>query len=259
MVDPHLVALDMSSSARIIEIAGVAGSGKSTLTRALCTQYAGCRVADSLHTRLPAHWPYVARGLPRALPLVAKSLLDRPAWSWDEIKFAIYVSAWDRYLRDRPEHRSGVTVLDQGPIFALARLLWGKKPITTRRSFEVWLRRTVERWSVELDAIVWLVAPDEALLARINQREQRHEAKGKPALEGLELIELHREAYGRLLELVGELGRPRVLRFDTSTMGPAQIAGELADLFEEPSGQQLTEGAHGLNVRQQHASVQEEI
>jgi chloramphenicol 3-O-phosphotransferase len=258
VVDAHLVALDMSSSARIIEIVGVAGSGKSTLTRALCAQYAGCRVADSLHTRLPAHWPYVAHSLPRVLPLVARSARNRPAWNWDEIKFVIYVSEWDRFLRDRPEHRSGVTVLDQGPIFALARLLWGKKPITTHRSFEIWLRRMVERWSVELDAIVWLVAPDEALLARINHREQRHEAKGKPVPEGLELIELHREAYGRLLELVTGVGRPRVLRFDTSTMSPAEIAGELADLFEEPSGQQLTEGAHGLNVRQQHASVQEE-
>jgi len=259
VVDARLDRLSMSSRARRIEIVGVAGVGKSTLTRTLCAQYAGCRVADSLHTRVPAHWPYVARSLPRVLPLVARSARNRPAWSWDEIKFAIYVSEWDRYLRDRPEHRSGVTVLDQGPIFALARLLWGKKPVTRGAPFETWLRRMVERWSLELDAIVWLVAPDEALLERINHREQRHEAKGKSVPEGLELIELHREAYGRLLELVTGLGRPRVLRFDTSTMGPAEIAGKLADLFGEQPAQQLTEDSRGLNVRQQHASAQEEI
>lgn len=247
----------MSSRARRIEIVGVAGAGKSTLTRTLSAQYSGCGVADSLHTRIPAHWPYVAHSLPRVLPLVARSARNRPAWSWDEVKFVIYVSEWHRFLRDRPEHRSGVTVLDQGPIFALARLLWGKKPVTRGGPFETWLQRMVERWSVELDAIVWLVAPDEALLERISHREQRHEAKGKPAPEGLELIELHREAYARLLELVTGLGRPRVLRFDTSTMRPAEIAGELADLFEQPA-QQLTEGSRGLNVRQ-HASAQEEI
>lgn len=249
----------MSTRARRIEIVGVAGTGKSTLTRTLCAQYAGCRVADSLHTRVPGHWPYVAHSLPRVLPLVARSAWNRPAWSWDEIKFVIYVSEWDRFLRRRPEHRTGVTVLDQGPIFALARLLWGKKPVTKGGPFEIWLQRMVERWTAELDAIVWLVAPDEALLARINHREQRHEAKGKPVPEGLELIELHREAYGRLLELVTGLGRPRVLRFDTSTMRPAEIAGELADVFEEPAAQQLTEGSPGLNVRQRHASAQEEI
>jgi shikimate kinase len=259
VVDAHLVGLDMLSRAQRIEIVGVAGTGKSTLTRALCAEYAACRVADSLHTRVPAHWPYVAHSLPQVLPLVARSVWSRPMWSWDEIKFAIYVSEWGRYLRDRPEHRSGVTVLDQGPIFALARLLWGKKPVTTGRAFEAWLRRTVERWSVELDAIVWLVAPDDALLERINHREQRHEAKGKPAPEGRQLIELHREAYARLLELVTGLGRPSVLRFDTSTMSPAEIAGELADMFEEPPAQRLTEDSRGFNVRQQHASAQEEI
>jgi hypothetical protein len=249
----------VSSRARRIEIVGVAGAGKSTLTRTLCAQYPACTVADSLHTRVPAHWPYVVHSMPRVLPHVARSAWNRPALSWDEVKFVIYVSEWGRFLRDRPEDRSGVTILDQGPIFALARLLWGKKPVTAGKPFETWLGRMVERWSVELDAIVWLVAADETLLERINDREQRHEAKGKPVPEGLELIELHREAYGRLFELVSGLGRPRVLRFDTSTMRPAEIAGELADLFGEQPAQQLTEGSEGRNVRQRHVSAQEEI
>jgi adenylate kinase family enzyme len=249
----------MPSRAPRIEIVGVAGAGKSTLTRTLRSRYPGCRVADSLHTRMPAHWPYVLHSTPRVLPLVVRSALSRPALSWDEIKFLIYVCEWDRFLRDRSEHRSGVTVLDQGPIFALARLVWGKKPVTRSERFEAWLNRMVERWSVELDAIVWLMAPDEALLERIYHREQRHEAKGKPAPEGLELIELHREAYGRLFELVARLGRPRVLRFDTGTMRPAEIAGELAGLFEDRPAQQLTEASAGLNVRQRRASAREEI
>jgi hypothetical protein len=235
----------MSSRAQRIEIVGVAGSGKSTLTRTFVTSYPGCRVADSLHTRMPSHWPYVAHSLPRVLPLVVRSALDRPALSWDEIKFAIYVSEWDRFLRDRPEHRSGLTVLDQGPFFALARLLWGKKPVTRSRSFAAWFDRMVDRWSIELDAIVWLVAPDAALLERINHRDQRHEAKGKPIPEGLELLELHREAYGRLLELVAGLGRPRVLSFDTSTMRPAEIAGELAELFGAQAGAAVDGGLPG--------------
>jgi AAA domain len=238
----------MSSRARRIEIVGVAGAGKSTLTRALLGRYPQCRVADSLHTRMPSHWPYVAHSLPRALPLVARSGARRPALSWDEIKFVIYVTEWARYLRAREEHRYGVTILDQGPIFALARLLWGKKPVTQGAPFEAWLRQMVERWSVELDAILWLVAPDDTLLERINHREQRHEAKGKPVPEGLELIELHREAYAQLLELLTALGRPPVLRFDTGTMRPAEIAGELAELFEEQPARKLTNASTGLNV-----------
>jgi deoxyadenosine/deoxycytidine kinase len=226
----------------------VAGSGKSTLTRALCQRYPGCQIADFLHTRARAHWPYVAHSLPRLLPLLAGSTRDRPALSWDEIKFVIYVSEWNRFLRANRAYRSGVTVLDQGPIFALARLLWGNKPITKGPSFRAWLNEMVEHWSVELDAIVWLVAPDDVLLERIDHREQRHEAKSKPALEGLDLLSSHREAYGQLYESIARLGRPEVMRFDTSTMSPVEIAGELAEIFEPGPERRLTDLRRGLNV-----------
>ena len=245
----------MSSRAQRIEIVGVAGSGKSTLTRALSRRYPGSRVADSLHTRVPAHWPYVAHSMPRVLPLAARSGWNRPALSWDEVKFLIYVSEWDRFLRNRREYRSGVTVLDQGPIFALARLLWAKKPLTRSKAFQTWLNEMVERWSLELDAVVRLVAPDQSLLERINHREQRHEAKGKSTPEGLELIESHSQAFGQLFDVMAGLGRPRVLRFDTSTMSPDEIAGELAEIFGERPAGLLTEASRGLNVGQRRQSA----
>jgi adenylate kinase family enzyme len=234
-----------------IEIVGVAGSGKSTLTGVLRSGY-GCHVADSLHTRNPAHWPYVAGGVPGLLPLVAASVRDRPLLSWDELKFMIYVAEWHRFLRAEGSRRSGAVVLDQGPIFALACLLWGRKPFTRSARFEAWLRRIVQRWSLELDAIVLLDAPDETLLARINDREQGHDVKGAPVTEGRGLIERHRDAYRRVLELIEPLGRPRLLRYDTATMPPAEIGGELAEIFELSRAQELTEAPRALNVIQGH-------
>ena len=135
----------MSGEPQTIEIVGVAGSGKSTLTRALRTDY-GCHVADSLHTRLPAHWPYVAHGFPRVLPLVAASMRDQPLLSWNELKFVVYVAEWDRFLRAERRSRAGAIVLDQGPLFALACLLWGGKPITRSARFEAWFQWMIERW-----------------------------------------------------------------------------------------------------------------
>jgi len=220
----------MPRDSQIIEIVGVAGSGKSTLTRELRVDY-DCHVADSLHTRSPSHWPYVAHGLPGLLPLVAVSARDRPLLSWDELKFVLYVAEWHRFLRDSDVMPAAV-LLDQGPIFGLACLLWGRKPFTRSARFESWLRRMVERWSLELDAIVLLDAPDEILLARIDDREQRHDAKGVPVGQGLELIERHRDAYARVLSLSEALGRPRLLRYDTATMPPAEIAAELAGVLE---------------------------
>jgi shikimate kinase len=232
---------------RRIEIVGVAGTGKSTLTRTLRQRYPDCRVADSLHTRLPAHWPYVAHSLARLVPLVARTVRKRPRLSWDELKLVIYVSEWNRFLRASRKYRHGVTVLDQGPIFALACLLWGRKPMTRSGPFQAWVDEMVERWSHELDSLVWLHAPDHALLERINHRDQRHEAKGKSTQKGLELIKSHRQAYGQLFELIDRLGRPRVLRFDTNAMSSVEIADELAELFESRGGA-VEAAQRGLNL-----------
>lgn len=239
----------MTAKTQAVEIVGVAGAGKSTLTRALRSDY-GCHVADSLHTKLPGHWPYVAHGLPRVVPFFAASLRDRPALSWDELKFVLYVVEWDRFLRAEYRDRMGVVVLDQGPLFALACLLWGRKPATRHGPFEAWLRRMADHWSRELDAIVVLDAPDAVLLERIDAREQRHDAKGVPSHQGLELLERHREAYGRVFQLVENHGSARVLRFDTATMPPARIADALADLLGLGRAEELTETPRALNLIQ---------
>lgn len=247
----------MPREPQIIEIVGVAGSGKSTLTRALRSGY-GCHVADSLHTRSPAHWPYVAHSIPGLLPLVAASLRDRPLLSWDELKSVVYVAEWHRFLRAEYGHHTGVLVLDQGPMFALACLLWGGKPITRHAYFDTWVRRVIEHWSRELDAIVLLDAPDDVLLVRINAREQGHDAKDVPAREGLELIGRHREAYGRVLGLIESAESARMLRYDTATMSSAEIAGELAELLGLSRAQELTETPRALNLIEGSATTRQD-
>ena len=213
-----------------IEIVGVAGSGKSTLTRALMERDARWQLADHLHTRVPAHWPYVAHSIPRVLPLVATTAHARPLLSWDEVKFLIYVSEWSRFLR--VQHASAPTVLDQGPVFALACLLWGGKPLTRTGTFRRWLNEMVESWSRELRAIVRLVAPEEILLERINGRDQRHEAKGRARRESVEVLESHERAYCELFDVIDGLGRPPVLCFDTSTSSAVDVAGTVAARLE---------------------------
>jgi hypothetical protein len=106
----------------------------------------------------------------------------------------------------------------------------------------------VERWSLELDAIVLLDAPDETLLTRIDDRTQRHDVKGASRPAGLELVERHRDAYGRVLERIEDLGRPRLLRFDTAAIPPATIAVELAGTLALGRGEELTETPGALNV-----------
>lgn len=214
---------------RTLEIVGLAGSGKSTLARRLHDQ-AGWEIADSLHTRLPAHWPYVAHSAPTLLPLLARTIGTSPSLSWDETKFLVYVSEWDRFLRRRPARV--ITVLDQGPIFALARLLWSGKAITRTRAFRHWFRAMAERWSRELATIVHLVAPDAVLLERINGRAQQHETKGATSARSLGILAAHGRAYDEVLELFAAAGHPCVLRFDTSASTPDSIVTQLVGAVE---------------------------
>lgn len=236
----------MSIQPRRVEIVGVAGTGKSTLTRALTERYPTCLVADSLHTRKPAHWQYVAHSLPHVAPLLVRAAPRRPGLSWDEVKFLVYVTEWGRYL-DARAGPSSITVLDQGPLFALACLLWGQKPATGRAWFRYWVERMASTWSRQLGLVVWLDAPDDVLVTRINDREQRHDAKGRSTEDALVLLSRHREAYRVVLDEVSRLGRPSVRRLDTSSSSPAELVDELGRVFEEAGW--LTGRGRVLNVR----------
>ena len=140
-------------------------------------------------------------------------------------------------------------MLDQGPIFALACLLWGRKPVTRTAAFGRWLGEMVDRWSIELDAIVWLEAPDPVLVERIERREQAHEAKGSPAGRALELLAAHRAAYTRVLGAFDGSTGPPVLRFDTAARSPDEVAGELAEALGPVSPTALTDVGRRLTVR----------
>lgn len=216
-----------------VEIVGLAGTGKSTLARSLADRHTACHAADFLHVRSPGHWRYVVHSVPRVVPLLAKTARPRPALSWDEVKLIIYVSEWSRYLRARRESGDGIAVLDQGPLFALACLLWGGKPATRSPRFLAWVAEMVAHWSSELGLIVWLDATDDVLLGRINDRVQRHEAKDKATGDALELLRRHRDAYRQVFGEIARLGRPQVCRIDTSARQPEQIAAEVGRLLEE--------------------------
>ena len=157
----------------LVEIAGVAGAGKSTLARRLSRGEGDVRVGDFIHTRTPAHLRYVVHSLPRIAPILAGTLGPGPRLSWPEAKLLVYVTEWHRFLCSRAEYEGGVTLLDQGPLYALVRLKAQGKNVTGRAAFERWWNEMLEQWASHLDLVVWLDAPDAVLWERINGRDQR--------------------------------------------------------------------------------------
>jgi deoxyadenosine/deoxycytidine kinase len=209
----------------LVEVAGVAGSGKSSLTRSMCED-SGFSIGGFIHTRLPSHLLRVARAVPRLLPILASDR-RRPRMSWPEFKLMVYVTRWRTVLHREIHRRGGVTVLDQGPIYSLVRLKAEGKPFTTSPAFEAWWEDMLQIWVEELSTVVWLDASNDVLWRRINGRPQLHKKKGEGVDEGRRFIDTYRRSFEEVLHRMESLGAPEVLRFDTEEATAEQLATRL--------------------------------
>jgi gluconate kinase len=213
----------------LVEIAGVAGAGKSSLARALRSAQPACRFAGPFEARKIGHLPFMAHSLPRLAPIAAANLRTGRSLTWTEAKLLIYAMEWPRYLARRKEYRDRVTILDQGPTYALATLGVTEVPIAGCESLGTWWNTTVETWSRELDAIVWLDAPDPVLRERINQREQPHGIKGKPVEVGYRFMATYRRSFDQVFDRMALTGGPEILRYDTSLRSTEEILAEVSE------------------------------
>ena len=201
---------------RNIEILGVAGAGKSTLATHLAAD-PGFEMAPFIHARRPADLLLILRTIPRLLPILWAGLTHAPRISWRECKLLVYVTRWAPVLRRRRARTDTVLLLDQGPLYAIVRLMAEAKPFTGRRPFTSWKGQMLDRWSTELSDVIWLDAPDDVLWSRINERDQDHRQKGAQVEAGHRFIFRYRRAFESIVPIVEEKGAVRTLRFDTST------------------------------------------
>lgn len=211
----------------LVEIVGAAGAGKSTLTRSIHRMEPDWSIADFIHTRTLGHLRYVVHGVPRVFPILARGLGGRPRLTWREFKLLIYVTEWQRFLQRQPGRQHAVTLLDQGPIYALVRLKAEPGGLTAGVSFERWWNQMLELWSGRLGTIVYLDGPDRVLWSRINDRAQPHQTKGEAASVGQRFITHYRRLFDEVLDRIDALGGPEILRFDTGETPTEQIAEEI--------------------------------
>lgn len=215
-----------SPTAVVVEVAGPAGAGKTTLTRALADRRSDLCVGIAL-SRID-----LIRAYGSATAAIGPTYLRRfrgTRWfSRGESRGMAYLGAWRRRLaQDRPAQGAacgtGVRVLDHGPIYRLVRLSEFGPPVTASAAFRAWWEVSLAQWASTLDIVVWLDASDEVLLGRVRSRERAHPMRDASATDGAAFLARYRAGYDAVMARLAVCGL-RLLRFDTERCTPDRIA-----------------------------------
>jgi hypothetical protein len=216
----------------VVELAGPAGAGKTTLARALVVD------SPATTTGVQVGPLSLAAGLGSAVPRLAAARLSAPGrwWTRDELRSLAYLRAWRHAVGDGDGDGDGVglLVLDHGPVFRLASLAAFGPPMAASPAFAALRAGLAEDWGRLLHAVVWLDAPDEVLLRRIDGRTQQHRIQHVDHTEGARFLARYREAYRTTLALVADAGA-RVVEVDTTARTPAELAADLRATLRVPS------------------------
>jgi len=210
---------------RVVEIVGPAGSGKTTLMRALKSRCPSLRNGLRL-----SKWelaPYYLASVCRLLPIYAAGAGQGRWLDRRELRAMAYVEAWRHHLK-RSGYQ-GTTFFDHGPIFRLVRLQAFGPSLVAGKRFEAWWRAALAAWAPLLDAVVWLDAPDGVLADRIQSRPDQHRMKRESARDIDGFVSRYRACYQDALSALRAIHPCRLLEFRTDRQPAAEIADRVIE------------------------------
>ena len=210
---------------RIIELVGVAGTGKSTLLRAMRQRNERIKTLP-----LPSKISYLSFLIKMAstwLPLYLKNYRDSRWFTVQEIRNMGYLDTWLPFIRSQARTREDIFALDTGSVHWLASLQEFGPPITRHPRYQGWLKNKHEQWSSALDVIIWLEAPDDLCLERVLSRDERHELKHIPTESALREEKCYRESYGQIIPSMAAQHSVKVLFFRTDQVSTQQMVDQI--------------------------------
>ena len=209
----------------VVELLGPAGSGKTSLLHALRARDPGIR-GDP---RRPG-WQRWQLGVTSAVAMVPASLAlfraARLSW-WTTLRQLERAETFATTVTQGLASGGTAVVLDEGPLYSLARLRLVDPGTPFPPHAERHWQRCVAQWRHTLRLIVWLDAPDAELARRIRQRDKPHRIKHQTDFGIAELLGRYRDAYDHVLSALGAAGGPPVLRLDTSELPFSALADQV--------------------------------
>ncbi|HEX9579705.1 MAG TPA: hypothetical protein VF970_01235 [Gemmatimonadales bacterium] len=214
---------------RLVELAGPAGAGKSTLARVLPERNPRVRAGLTL-------W-----GLPRLLllasalallPTAGLAALGGRPLRWGELTQMVRLGALRRAVQRMAGRDDPLILLDEGPVFGLGWLdvFFPRNGDAGRAR---WRRRTVREWAGWLDVVVRVDAADPVLAERIRTRSKPHMVKDQPDDEVHRFTARFRTALDRVVAELKAAGRVKVLGLRTDGALPVDHAARLGLVLED--------------------------
>jgi len=213
----------------VMELAGPAGAGKTAVLRAIAARDPGVRAGVRVDR---------VRGLPGVVwhaialtPALADLLFTDPRWVWPGLRHLGRLRTLPAAIHGRDNGRTRATVLDEGPVFSLARLAVFQRAALGNGWLAREWRSALERAARLLDAVVLLDAPNELLAERIRSRTKSHAIKDGSDRQVFDFLDRYRAAYRDIVSQLAARGHTRVFELDgTATL--EQIAREVLGVLE---------------------------
>ncbi|HEY3220362.1 MAG TPA: hypothetical protein VGJ80_06500 [Gemmatimonadales bacterium] len=216
----------------VVELAGPAGSGKSTVSRLL---------TERSHVVATSIWglprPLYAASAVRVLPDIGALVGAARGLPWEETEQLIRLDALDVFLRRIPEpaRSRSVVVLDEGPVFAFAWFRVLGHPCFRDGRRDAWWRRALAHWATRLDVIVLLDGADPLLVDRLRSRTKGHPLKRSPDQELYEFAAAYRREFEWVIAGLTAQGvnGPKVISLESNGAPPEELAARVLAACQE--------------------------
>ena len=197
----------------LIEICGPAGAGKTTLLKSLKQSHE--IISEGVRLKRIMYFPFFASNMFSMLPIYLLYFKQSRWFTWREIRSMVYLNAWYYRFKHQVSNNDEVTVLDHGPIYRLAHLREFGPEFVKSRFYERWWVKRIEQWAMFKFMIVWLDAPNDELMKRINCRNRWHVIKGKSGRDAYEFLTRYRRSYEEIIRRLLKCGGLKLICFDT--------------------------------------------
>ncbi len=231
---PQTESRESPQTARVLEVIGPAGAGKTTLFEGLGKYPERIQLSNFPNVRNKKDAPFFIRyGLqliPKILRLYRRGSrpLKRREFAWLSI-----MMGWPNVLKTEEKKSSRLIVLDQGPVYLVGEMKEFGPEFLRAPAAEGFWQDLYRRWAAIVDMIVWLDAADAVLLERIRSRQQDHVVKDATDSTMIEFLEQYRRIYDfTVSKLMACNPGLRVLRFDTGKQTARDIIDHLRPEIE---------------------------